>query len=367
MLLLISSNAAPKYSDDIIRLLAQPRGAGVQFRYDLKYLHPALLARVRGAGLAGEAALVCFMLADADKATTTLTSCRAVTVRRSALVGSSCILTLTACDYVHPLDDAELRSLLQPAERKSLPTYSGSPAAIGGSFVLEVNATLHAGKAAKAGEEIKAFEETAASLAAFPTFRAASGIAFFAICALATDDQKKGWFGKRVRAVAGYADGRYLLQSGLRYELAVYTYRPAGSAIEAVSTRLVADSDEKAVRFTSNKEIVLDSRYDLSRFAFTTDQFLDPLPAGIRVALSIPSRAPPAPVQRCDITLQVLFAGRRREAWTRMFFLGAGTAWPAILGLAFKDQFGFWMGVAMCVGPAIAAYAATFPMLRKAG
>ena len=54
-----------------------------------------------------------------------------------------------------------------------------------------------------------------------------------------------------------------------------------------------------------------------------------------------------------------------QKALIRAAAIAAGTASSAIIGVAFKDQFGFWVAVAMCVGPAIAAMAATFPLLRK--
>lgn len=365
MLLLISSNAAQRYSDDIVRLLAQPAGTDVQFRYDLKHLDQALIARAQGNKLGDQDALVCFLMTDKAAGTAVLASCRAAKVRRSEMVGSSCIMTLTAGDYVHPLDDAALRAKLRPQDLALLPAWSGTPPAIGGKFVIEVDATLAAGKIAATDKQMKAFEETAAHLSSLPAFAPATGIAFFAIRDIAPHEPRKPWFGKTPAKAAGYEQGRFQLMSGVRYELAVYTYRPAGSAI-GISTRLTVDSDEKAIRFTSNKQIVLDSRYDLHRFAFTTDDQLEPLPAGLRVALSIPDAAtPPAFTQRCDITLQARFGGRRFEAWVRMLIIAAGTSWAAIIGVAFKDQFGFWIGVAMCVGPAIAAYAATFPVLRK--
>jgi hypothetical protein len=368
MLLLISSNAAQRYRDDIVRLLALPAGTDVQFRYDLQYLDPAVLVRAQQSKLSGEKALVCFMMTDAAAGTARLASCRAVSIRRSALVGSSCILTLTAGDYLHPLDDAAIRAQLTPQELALVPAYSGSPPIIGGKFAIEVAATLEAGKVAALGKEMTAFEETTAHLSGFPAFAPVTGIAFFAIRAIAVPERQSSWFRKAAPSSATYSHGTYELMSGVRYELLIYTYRPAGSAVGPGWTKLTVDSDEKAVRFTSNKQIVLDSRYDLHRFTFATDDQLDPLPAGLTVALSIPDAAtPPNFTQRCDIRLLARFEGRRFEAVFRMLVIAIGTSSAAIVGVIFKDHFNVWVGAAMCIGPLIAAYAATFPMLRKSG
>jgi hypothetical protein len=366
MLLLISSNIARRYSDDIVRLLALPSGAEIQFRYDEKYLDSAVLQRAREGKLNQENALVCFMMADAEARKTQLVSCRAVTVSRSAIVGSSCILTLVAAEYVYPLDDEAIRKKLSSNELALVPAYAGDAKVPAGKFVIEVHATLHGAKIAAPKDSVDAFEQTTAHLSAFETFAPTKRIAFFAIRGMIAPDQQTSFFRRRAPSPATFSHGAYELMCGVHYELLVYTYRPAGSAIEAASTKLTIDSNEKAVRFTSNKQIVLDSRYDLHRFAFTTDDRLEALPAGLTVALSVDDTARARTVsERCDITLRVRFGGRRLEALIRVFVITAGTSSSAIIGILNKDHFSFLVGAIMCVGPLIAAYAATFPVLRR--
>jgi hypothetical protein len=363
MILLISSDAARRYRDDIVRALAHPRGTQLQFRYDLVHLDPVLQARARAEGLGGLSALICFMATDKQKKAAELASVRAVTIKRSELVGSSCVLTLTADDYVAPLDDADIRARLSPAEVALLPAW-GAAANPRGCFALQVSNQVHPAHVSSIGDQLTEFEATAAKLGAFKAFDQTSGIVFYAVWSIVADDAPGFWWERKVEAPR-YAHGQFELKSGVRYTIAVYSYRPAGSAVTSATTKLVIDSDEKAIRFTSAKEVALDSRYDLQRFSFTTDQLLNGVSAAMRLALSIPSGTPPVPEQRCDIVLPTRFGGWERKALIRAAAIAAGMASSAIIGVAFKDEFGFWIAVAMCIGPAIAAIAATFPLLRK--
>jgi len=363
MILLISSDAARRYSDDIVRALAHPPGTELQFRYDLKHLDPILQERAQAEGLDGLAALICFMATDQRKKALELASVRAVTIKRSELVGSSCVLTLTAGDYVAPLDDNAIRAQLSAAEVAMLPAWreTANPA---GYFALQVANQVHAGQATLTDDQLIKFEATAAKLGAFGAFDDKSGIVFYAVRSIIADDMPSYWWEPEVEAPR-YAHGQFELRSGARYTLEIYTYRSAGSRVAAPTTKLVIDSDEKLVRFTSAKEASLDSRYDLQRFSFTTDQLLNGVSAALRIALTVQSGTPPVQEQRCDIVLPARFGGWERKALFRAVAIAAGTASSAIIGVAFKDQFGFWVAVAMCIGPAIAATAATFPLLRK--
>lgn len=366
MLLLLSSNSARRYGDDIVRALAHPRGTDFQFRYGLKYFDAALLARVKSRGLAGETAVIAFLNGDNSARTVSLTICRAVTVRRSEMVGSSCILTLSAGDYLHPLTDTELRAQLNARELALLPVWSTDPDYPLGKYVIDVSAAIDVLQAANEEAEMVAFEATATALSAFPRFGATTKIAFYAVRELVTGDDWRPARFSRGRRSATYNDGSYALQSGYRYDLEVYTYSPAGGKTDKGVTKLVVDSDEKAVSFTTAKELALDSRYDLNRFAFTTEEHLDALPAGLRLALSIPNDADPDKRElRCDIALEARFSGWWPRMVIRILIIAAGTAAPAIIGIAFKDKMTWWIGAIMFAGALVAGWGAVFPALRK--
>lgn len=363
MILLISSGATRRYSDDIFRALAHPQGTDFQFRYDVAHLDPAVATLIDQRELAGEAALIVYLEADQLKAISELTSVRTATIKTVEVVGTSCVLTLTAGDYVHPLADAEIREGLSAAEAALLPAWKGGDRPVG-AFAIKVAKVIHADRVAAIGKDMLAFEETAQALSSYQWFAPATGMAFFAVRGIvAVGSPKDRWF---AADPAPRLDGdRYVLKSGVRYRFDIYSYRPAGSSDDTPRAKLVLSTDEKAVQMTSIKEAALDSRYDLKRFSFTTDQFLHDVPAAIRIALELLGGAPAVTEQRCDITVNAVFKGSRREAIARTLLIAAGTASSAIVGVAYKDQFSLGVAAMMCVGPIIAATAATFPLLRK--
>lgn len=363
MILLISSGATRRYSDDIIRALAHSCGTDFQLRYDIAHLDPAVLQLVQQQKLAGEGALIAYLHSDQRKSITELASVRAVTIKRVEQVGTSCVLTLTARDYVHPLDDAMIRKEMSVAEAGLIPAWKGGTRPTG-AFAIQVTKEVHAARIAPTGKGMLAFEETAVALSKYPPFAPDSGIAFYAVRGIVgLGTPKNRWF---ANDPAPRLDGdRYVLKSGVRYRFDIYTYRPAGSADDAPSAKLMLSTDEKAVQLTSVKEAALDSRYDLKRFSFTTDQFLNDVPAAIRFALEVSGGVAAKTEQRCDITINTVFGGSRREAVVRTVLIAAGTASSPIIGLMFKDQFGLGVALLMCIGPLIAAASATFPLLRK--
>jgi len=366
VLLLISSNGVRRYGDDIVRALAHPRGSDFQFRYALKYFDPALLARVKSSGLAGQTAAIAFLNEDKSARTVSMVLCRGVTVRRSALVGSSCILTLTAGDYLQPLTDVELRANLSSREQALIPAWNTDFDHPVGKYVIEVDAAIDSQQAADCSREMEVFEATATALSAFQRFGEPTRIAFFAVRDLVTADDWRPLRWNRGRRSAAYADGRYALQSGYRYDLQVYTYAPAGGKTDTGVTRLVVESDERAVRFTSAKELALDSRYDLNRFTFTTDEQLDAVAAGLRLALLIPDDSDPKTRElRCDIVLEARFTGWWPRLLLRILLIAGGTAAPAIIGILYKNQMSWGIGAIMFAGALVAGWGAVFPSLRK--
>src|ERR1039458_5725546 len=62
MLILLSSWHRPRYKEDILRCLAAPLGAEIQFRYDLKWVAHSILEKIRrGDNVGYDKALVCFL------------------------------------------------------------------------------------------------------------------------------------------------------------------------------------------------------------------------------------------------------------------------------------------------------------------
>ena len=75
MLVLVSSGARPRYRDDIVRALALPSGADLQFRYDRTYVDDLVARRIDGGGLRNEPGIILYLWSDRDKLETEFVPC----------------------------------------------------------------------------------------------------------------------------------------------------------------------------------------------------------------------------------------------------------------------------------------------------
>jgi len=328
LLILLSSGARRRYRDDIVRALAHPKGTELRFRYGKAYVADAVLADRQQGGLAGQEALICHLADQPEGKPALLVPCRFVAVSRTELVGSSLILTLSAGDYVQQLDDASLRALMTDDERALLPNQSSDAAAPPGEFAFPVAAPLTAKHAPDAASG-SAFEATAKALRA-AGFGADDAMAFYMVRRLVEAGGKP----TAAEVAVTTNGGRYALSSGTRYALDVYSYAPEGDIKPSDASTLTIESADSDVKFSSETAAKLDSRYDMNRFRFSTEHRLLALPTGLRLALGVPKTIDGKSVveERCDITLEVRFAGAKWLTAVRISLIAAGTAGPAIIG-----------------------------------
>jgi hypothetical protein len=328
LLILLSSGARRRYRDDIVRALAHPAGTELRFRYGKAYVADAVLTDHQRGTLAGQEALICHLADQPGGKPALLVPCRFVKVSRAELVGSSLILTLTAGEYAQQLDDGALRALMSDEERALLPNQSSDAAAPVGKFAFPIAAPLTAKHAPDAASG-SAFEATAEVLRAVG-FGAHEPMAFYMVRKLIATGTRLGDDDVAIAA----SEGRYALFSGKRYALDVYSYAPDGDTKPSDASTLTVEADDSDVKFSSETAAKLDSRYDMNRFRFSTEHRLLALPTGLRVALGVPRTIDGKSVveKRCDITLELRFAGAAWLTVARVGLIAIGTAGPAIIG-----------------------------------
>ncbi len=326
MLILLSSGARRRYRDDIIRALAHPTGTTLRFRYDKSYVADALLAEPPAQGGARQDGLICYLADQQDGQPALLVPCRFVSVDRAELVGSSLILTLRVGAYAQRLDSTALRNLMTPAEVAMLPNQGPDAKTLTGLFAFPIAAPLGSNYATE-DEGAAAFEATANALRDAGFGAADEPMSFYMVHTLA---KKTG----KAEMPVSAKDGRYELAAGVRYVLDVYSYAPGSDSTPSDANTLTIAADDGEVKFSSETAVKLDSRYDLNRFRFSIEQRLLSLPTGLRIALGVPSVVDGKSVveQRCDITLELRFAGSKWLATARIVLIAIGTATPAVIG-----------------------------------
>lgn len=359
MLILLSSGARRRYRDDIIRALAHPVGTQLRFRYGKSYVADELLALQRAKALVGHDALICHLADQKDGKPALLVPCRFVSVDLAELVGSSLILTLRAGAYAQQLDDTGLRALMTPTELELLPTQGQDAKAPQGLFAFPIAAPLTS-KYAPDAAGAAAFEASAEALRAAGFGAADTPMAFYMVRALAKDS------GKTETPVAA-TNGRYELAAGDRYALDVYSYAPDGDITPADASTLTLAADDSEVKFSSETAAKLDSRYDLNRFRFSIDQRLLSLPTGLRIALGVPTLIDGKTVieQRCDITLELRFAGSKWLTAARIGLIATGTATPAVIGAYAAQKGSPGLAAIMFIAALAAGIGTVFPFKKS--
>ncbi len=358
MLVLLSSGASRRYRDDIIRVLALPADAELQFRYDRKYIHESLAQRIDTGQLKRENGIVLYLSSDKENLSAETVPCRFVTVVDAEFAGSSCIIRLRVGGFVADLDDAKLRSALSPEEVPLLPHWeiaSGTAPKLAGKFFFAIGCAL--GQHAK--DDLSCFEIIAAALGQYKDFSAAPSTAFYTVRRLVRINDTS------TRTSAPHdifqpTEGMYKLSSGDRYELAVYCFFPP-SAEDRTAT-LHIGSDVKAVKFPLGKDRDIDSRYDLKRFLFSVEKQTMSLPAGLRLFLTGPETDDRA---RADIVIPVVFAGSLPFALGRIGLIGFGASVPAMIAASSAGKLSLNVALVMFLAGIVAGVGTVFTSLKK--
>lgn len=355
MLILLSSGVQPRYADDIVRILALPRGGQLQFRYDVRLLSPAVLNKVPGEGLAGGQAMVCFLNEGSPTAKRQFLPVRLVTVVRAELIGSSCVFTLEANFFVPPLADQEIREAVAAGERNQLPDFATRDFEGEGQFAFFASLDWWSLRR----ESAKAFEETARALSRHPPFDA-EGTVFYSVHRLAKV-ASTSWFGTWPVPLLALT-GVYRLASRRRYQIEVYSYAPGkiGSGLH-----VHVESEDDFIRFVTPCAIAIDSRYDVKRIIFSTDAEILARPGGMWLYLARDTADGKDPEIRQDISLQFIFGGSWLLGVLRAFAIGIGTAGPAMVAANASSKLTEGVVILMIALGAVAGLGAVFVSLKK--
>lgn len=337
-----------------------PHGGQMQFRYSANWLADDIRARVPGAQLADEVALICFV-ADATAAIPhELVPVRFARIIRAEQVGTSYILTLAADAFAANVSDAALRAAMTTADRNRLP---GPLRAANELYGINANFDPRPHK----HRSFTAFEATAQTLSRHASF-ASEQTAFFSVRHISRVSGRS-WFG--TWATASQIDqGAFRLRSGTRYECDVYCLRlfenqpnPQGVRQVPKELALVAEANDESIQFGSTKISVIDSRYDVKRYVFAAEPEVLRRVSGFRLFLSVTGDV--TGQARQDISLQMIFAGSFVMAAVRALFIGAATAGPGMIAANAAGKLTSGTTIVMIALGGLAGIAAIFPAFRK--
>jgi hypothetical protein len=265
LLYLFSSNFRPQYEQDILDVLAAPRGSLQLFRYESRVCLPD--TRQRWDSLVGMRALINYSLQQrAHYFDPVFVPIRLASVTRSFSRGDSYFVEFRVEDYISlPQPTKEESGYLNLAEHVGNYTRLVREARVPHPYTASAGLgkdILPAAEAANAvdtaSDEIVLFERTTHYLQQTASFANARFIRFLD---LAPEGGKSG------ESDLPGADGVIELDSGRTYELRVYQYQPGG--IDSSATFSIS-VDKSAAEVVGRTDLEIASDYDLIPIIFRT-------------------------------------------------------------------------------------------------
>lgn len=137
MLLLLSSAAAPRYKQDIIRALAMPVGAPLQFRYKFKWIDQGLHDLVKANRLRGRQACIAYIDQSQPGTVPEIAPVRAATFRGSEVQGDFCVVELELAGFAFVQDVKAFNKQLR-TQCTNLPDWARGSSHPKGNYCEEI-------------------------------------------------------------------------------------------------------------------------------------------------------------------------------------------------------------------------------------
>jgi len=261
MFILLSSAATPRYKQDILRCLAAPLGAKVQFRYAKKYVADNVLQEIQGRldnTIPLGDGVVCFVNTESP-GISPLYPVRKVLIESVAIHGSTLSLTLRMRGFAYA-DPTLFTGTVGPASGNLSPRKN-EQGNLGGKYFFSIPdpGQGQAGHGVSVEETIAQWERIVEQLQGTPTF--ATEAFFWTVLGMGDPAQK-------VSRDETFRTWNENLKPDVYRSLLIYHYRPqSGDVPDAKLAVKVGGPLESG----SPEVIEIDSRYDLKRWFFRTE------------------------------------------------------------------------------------------------
>lgn len=295
----------PRYKQDILRALAMPNGARLQFRYNLRWVAQALHDRTKGNSLKGVEACIAYVDQSRSDRIPDIAPVRAATILSTEVQGDFCVVEFELAGFAFASDIEAFNKQLRTLSG-NLPNWVGG--SVKGHYLEEIDRkTLALEMNADTGQ----WQSICKALVAYPAFQG----------------QKLFYRLETVRHVATGQpakcdDGVLRLCAGDLYELQLLHFSPTKLAFPEVLKNdclnwLVMDADEKVLTFVSTRSLAVDSDYDVKTVRVRTAATTVPLDARISF-----SRRPEGALKAEDGTWDFDLQARVTPRWWTLTWQG---------------------------------------------
>lgn len=263
-LLLLSSGLRPRYRHDILRALALPIGAQLQFRYQRKYLREDLFEKLTKNGARGHKVLVGYLNASDKHHAPTIVPCRMGHVSETRTEGDFALVRFEVDEFASSLD-ADLMNFEDELKASACSSEALFPYweqdNCKGDFCIELTSCP---SRVNRSRELATWQTIVKQIGACPDFREEPF--FFSV--------------RRLHKLASAreappSEGKYVLDANSSYRLEIAHFSPSSpdSRIDgsgASASSLVVTLDGAGLQALAGTRIVVDSPYDVKEISFRT-------------------------------------------------------------------------------------------------
>jgi hypothetical protein len=250
MLLCLSSGATQRYRQDILRAIAQPAGAVMQFRYSLDLIAESLKQLIGEKKLKDERLCLAYLDRGGKEQAPRVVPCRAATLLAAEVFGEFCVLSFRLDDYLVARNIDEFAKDLAAATG-NLPQWSGDK--LIGKFCERLTRDL---TSLVTSDQVSDWQTICKTLAAHEDFK--SEPFFYRVEAFRDVDRNQP---------VPLEGGKYTVVAGSQLELRFLHYAPAldrgNVGTDTSVSSLLTEADEAALSFVTSKRLVIDSGYDV--------------------------------------------------------------------------------------------------------
>lgn len=231
MFICLSSGASPRYRQDILRAIAMPKGARLQFRYDSKWIEQPVKDLLDTNQVRNSPALIAYIDQHDKNRHPGLIPCRFAKLVDALSHGSTVSLTLALEDFAYAEDLAAFNRAMRSASN-TLPTW-GPNGTITGSYWFDI---AQQPQGLGHSTTLATWESTVAQIADRPDFDAES-------CFYVVD----GLYPVGCDSSLSHESGVFELAGGVEYEIRIYHFHPKKTP-EQIRLRLAVSTEASSSR-----------------------------------------------------------------------------------------------------------------------
>lgn len=253
MFICMSSGARPRYRQDVILALAMPEGSSLQFRYDLKWIAPKVIERIKNGSFKNVKALISYIDQQDKTKIPELVPCRFARITNSKIHGTTATLRFKLEKFAFSEDLQTFNNQVRSLSGDTLPTWKENEH-IEGFYWIEVDTKKSS--SVISSEELGRWEKTVNQIAPRKDFE--NERYFYMI---------EGVYQVKNEKKLRIEQGSYQLEPSTEYEVRIYHFHPTGGKRKGF---LQLKTKSASVAFTTNPLLSIDSRYDMKKVRFRT-------------------------------------------------------------------------------------------------